>query len=353
MIKGVVVAPKLPTCHSSIYDYFIVSESLVPAIAGIARVENAGLFPRWPARLFIRGDARRFRTRQLVRPTRVQAVLPYGPLPDPEDPSKAMPQSVDDASIDQAAEAWLKMSYREWSSLTGLPLVHRAPVFRWQPAAGCTADQYAGACAKSGLWRSAARRFTEIGMIIDRRHPGSCGIIGDHFAAMCSAPLVGFDSNEKTAMATLLQEASTAARDLNSVALRRLAAIAIKEARRVEEKVRHKKAADWRRALKAPSDKPHAGPAPPSRLAYAWLRGTACWTKSPIGQQWRNDEIPDGELFDDCPEYLVEPALNARRVWQQPCDTTEAVLCDQADVDMEADSWAQLWLEGAGLHSGL
>ena len=58
MIRGVIVAPASPTRNSPIYDVFIVSEGLLPAVPGVARVEDAGLNPHWRARLYLRGDAR-------------------------------------------------------------------------------------------------------------------------------------------------------------------------------------------------------------------------------------------------------------------------------------------------------
>ena len=83
MVRGVIVATDLPTCFSNTYDYFVVSKGMSEAVAGIARIEDAALYPHHPVRLLIKSDARMFLTRQLVKPERVPGSLPCGPLPRP------------------------------------------------------------------------------------------------------------------------------------------------------------------------------------------------------------------------------------------------------------------------------
>lgn len=82
LVDGMVVAPSLPTCNGSTYDYFVVSKGLLPAVVGIHRVDDAGLLANslslaTPSRLLLRGDARRFAVRQVVRPKRVEPILPF------------------------------------------------------------------------------------------------------------------------------------------------------------------------------------------------------------------------------------------------------------------------------------
>ena len=43
LCRGQVVAPKLATCHNSVYDFCVVSERLAHAVAGVARIEDAFL----------------------------------------------------------------------------------------------------------------------------------------------------------------------------------------------------------------------------------------------------------------------------------------------------------------------
>ena len=48
LVSGVVVATVAPTCHQSMYDYSVVSNSLAQAVAGLQRVEDAGLSLHYP-----------------------------------------------------------------------------------------------------------------------------------------------------------------------------------------------------------------------------------------------------------------------------------------------------------------
>ena len=49
MVGGMIVAPNEATCNGSVYDFFVVSKGLAPAVAGVQRLEDAGLVPHWPA----------------------------------------------------------------------------------------------------------------------------------------------------------------------------------------------------------------------------------------------------------------------------------------------------------------
>ena len=63
MVGGVVHAPDQPTCRSHVYDFCVVhkeiSPAVVPAVVGIQRLEDAGLFPHFPSRLLVKGNAPR------------------------------------------------------------------------------------------------------------------------------------------------------------------------------------------------------------------------------------------------------------------------------------------------------
>ena len=104
LVEGVVVAPALPTCNGNTYDFFVVSRGLVPAIVGVQRIDDAGLLPHWPVRLVLRGDARRFAIRQLVRPKLVEPILPFGPLPEQICQLPVIGESVEE--LDRSAIAW-------------------------------------------------------------------------------------------------------------------------------------------------------------------------------------------------------------------------------------------------------
>ena len=68
VVGGVICATELPTCHDSVYDYFVVHRSLAKAVVGVQRLQDGGMNPHWASRLLIRGDARRYAVRKLVKP---------------------------------------------------------------------------------------------------------------------------------------------------------------------------------------------------------------------------------------------------------------------------------------------
>ena len=122
MVHGTIVAPRAPTCHGAVYDFFVVADGLIPSVAGVSRVDDAGLHPHWPTRLLLRGDARRHLTRQMVRPCKIAAVLPAGPLPQPSTFKDAVPSESTLDAISIATHQWYKHAHAEWSSLTGRTL---------------------------------------------------------------------------------------------------------------------------------------------------------------------------------------------------------------------------------------
>ena len=80
MVGGTLFAPAHDTCNDSKYDYFVVSKSFAFAVVGTQRVDGVTMNPHRPVRLLLRGDARRFAVRKILRPTKVKANLPYGPV---------------------------------------------------------------------------------------------------------------------------------------------------------------------------------------------------------------------------------------------------------------------------------
>ena len=53
MVKGHTVATTMPTCNGSVYDYFVVSQSIRHAVKGVQRIKDAGLQPHYPVRLIL------------------------------------------------------------------------------------------------------------------------------------------------------------------------------------------------------------------------------------------------------------------------------------------------------------
>jgi len=354
VVGGVVVAPKTPTCNKHVYDFFVVSEGLLPAVRGVIRVADAGLNPHSPVRLLLSGDGRRHLTRQLVRPLAVPGALPYGPLPQPQDVSHLMPTSVDQVSIDAAAQGWVDAARKEWASLSGDPAEVGPPRFRWGAATGPLAEQHAGATALSALWRSLSRRVVECADVLDKCRPEGLPLVGKHLykatVAVRSAP---FDEADRSVALAWVDAARAHAHELDSLALRKLSAIAAQRASKMERHQKYCKDVAWKNGL-AEGGAGSWGSARPSRAAFQWVRGSAGWTRSPVGLVSQNDDVAaDDDDPDDCPEHLVDLQGVSGRCWQAPGASPaplRTVLCDQADVEAEAGGWAKLWREDDQYH---
>jgi len=346
VVGGVIVAPTTPTCHGSTYDYFVVSQDLASSVVGVARVDDGGLHPHHPVRMLLRGDARRKLTRQIVRPTRVPGVLPAGPLPCPQPVAEAIPSEVRAEVIDDATDTWMRLACAEWTSLLGYTVEPSLPRFIWRAAVSGPVDQHLGACTMSAFWRSLAGRVDDVAAILDRRRPGGGALICRHFYKLRVAVRADtWQASEVCDARSVVDAAVVAANAIDTYALRVIAATARKKAKKIEDGVRSKKAAHWRRALSVADDSNIAAAPRPSKLAFSWIRGSAGWQQSPVGLQSQEDAVPDEEWDDDTPGCaLVDSAFNDR-VWRRPAADGPMVLSDQADIEAEADSWANLWEE--------
>ena len=53
---GSVLAPELPTCNNSTYDFFVIRKELQHTVAGVQSFEDGGTTPHFPVRLLRGGD---------------------------------------------------------------------------------------------------------------------------------------------------------------------------------------------------------------------------------------------------------------------------------------------------------
>ena len=51
MINGTIVSPELETCIDKVYDYFVVTNNFVHAVAGVQRVDGVGKSPPLPCEI--------------------------------------------------------------------------------------------------------------------------------------------------------------------------------------------------------------------------------------------------------------------------------------------------------------
>jgi hypothetical protein len=117
IVNGVVHATALPTCHSSTYDFFVVHKSISHAVVQTQRLEDGGLYPHFPSRLLIKGNANRYLVRKLNKPRKVVAELPAGPPSKPK--SYADVCVTADTDLNLATLLWYDMARDEFNDLTG------------------------------------------------------------------------------------------------------------------------------------------------------------------------------------------------------------------------------------------
>ena len=352
MVHGVIVAPDSPTCNGSIYDYFVISEGLLPAVAGIARIDDAGLSPHWPTRLYLRSDARRHLVRQLVRPRKVPGLLPCGPTTPVPDYSDATPSSVSQSEVDTCMSVWYSKAREEWHALTAHETSHRVlssyvasdARFKWSPAAGAIATPGTGATRSATHWRSVARRFQEVANLLERPTADKAALISRHLSKVWRSleDPPSCQAAGSTYMWTLAITRAT--HEGNIAVIRQLVKVADKAAEKAETASRHSRLKAWRDRLSA---KNRPGCRMPSKNAFNWVRGPSGWVPSPIGDSLANECIPeegDWDLeFSDLP-HGSHPTERSR-IWRRQEFGQPAPLCDQATVEAEADSWACSWNE--------
>ena len=133
LVGGVIRATELATCNDATYDFFVVHRSLQHAVAGVQRLDGAGLHPHHPVRLLLKGNARRYLTRQLRRPGRILGDLPAGPTPPPLQRCEVSGH-IEAGDLGAATVAWHVAARRELSTLVGESQEHRTPSLRWAAA---------------------------------------------------------------------------------------------------------------------------------------------------------------------------------------------------------------------------
>ena len=128
MVNGQTVSTTLSTCTNSVYDYFVVAQSIRHAIKGIQRIKDAGLQPHYPVRLLLEGNARRIAVRKLVKAPKVFWVLPKGSPCEPRDYA-AVSAAAKAKRITDAVTQWYTLARQEWSDIANADLQHKEAKF--------------------------------------------------------------------------------------------------------------------------------------------------------------------------------------------------------------------------------
>ena len=342
VIHGKIVATPLPTCNGSTYDFFVVSRSIAHAVVGVSRIDDAGFKPHFPSRLYIAGDARRKAVRRLVRPRRIHGSLPHGPLPQSGNDDWQLPAIRTPADLAYGIDKWYSSARKAVHSLIGEPCQYFRPRFRWEPAAGQPAKQYAGASRVSVAWREVSTRACEVAAIMSRSDvdAGSVRVLARHAHKINVAdkPIANAPGEETPAMRRWITAFQVAAVAGRTYTIRSLASLAANRAAKIEARVRTARLAGYRKALTATSIPLAVASGVPSRLAFRYVRGISGWARSPIGPETNDDSTPDADGFDDyASEALVELAASSLE------SATLAPLSEQGALDKEAVGWATNW----------
>ena len=358
-IRGVIFATPLP--NDSTYDFFVVHRQLAQAVAGVQRIEDGGACPHFYSRLLVRGDAKRFAVRKLVRAPKVSDRLPFGPAavaPSYSSMEKknhtligsqmsGVPVPRASITLEGATRNFYKLARTEWSGIAGEDLGFTPHRFRWESPIGQVAKPWTGSSQTSVMWRSLARRAQEVTKVLSRDSPSSWmqAAAWGHLVAAPKAYKSLCNSKQEElrpsviAWAESLRGAWCHASVAWATSLWRIADI---KAKKLEAAVAASKASHWRQAVGASAAS--ASDATPTRLAYRWIKGIRGWQKSPVGPSQLDDQVPDEDDDGAAPEQLDGQAVVPST---DQSEDLEVPMSDQAAVDSEAEMWAALWQEAA------
>ena len=345
-VDGIIFATELTTCNDSTYDFFVVHRSIAKAVVGVQRLEDAGMNPHSPSRLILRGDARRHAVRKLVRPPKVEPLLPSGPSRPPPSYEQVHLLAGSADSLGEAMEAWYSTARQEFGDLAGKTLGHFRSDFKWGSPVAIVRQPWAGTTEVSSMWRNLAMRAAEASKILHRTEVGSPTPVvvlnHSHAAHLASNSLC------KSARAEVQQAVDAWAKAFDNALhnasphwMHSLHTLAVIRASKLEDQVACSRIKAWRSRIGAlPPEM--GGAKAPTKAAYRWVKGTNGWRPSQIGAIEANDAVP---MEDDCPEgiesgigQVVPSSGSMQEVGRIP-------LSDQAAVDIEAEKWAALWLE--------
>ena len=354
LIGGRILAPEAPTCLSQTYDYFVVKAGFAQAVEKVQVLDDGGLFPHSPSRLYIRSDARRHAVRKLTRPTKIPGRLPHGPASRP--PSyKAVNDACTAEDCQTAVYQWYTIARQEWAGLTGCEDAYKPPKFSWQPAAGECASKETGTTNPATAWRILGRRADEVAACLAKKTETNSArtreIVGKQTRASRKAVKSLSEKLQQELQPNMDRWCSGLDKAVTACSVRwakSLAQAARKKATASEETAAKIRTQGWRDWLGA-SDSERKGLCPPSRGAYRWVKGLAGWAPSRTGHHTHNDAIPDEEdhsTWDDLEGY-VEPEDSEPGQGHQEDFGSNTPLCDQAALEQEGGEWAELWDEGA------
>ena len=342
LVRGTIVQPNGPTCGHNTYDFFVVSEGLASSIIGAAIVQDAGLYPHSPVRLFVKRGLRRPMKRVLVHPLKYQACLPRGCLDDPE--KHGLEVAIQSGDIDILASCTINAIETELGSLAGLDACDSAkhggradgPKFAMRPAIGPVATLNSKCSVVTAAWDTLA---SWLSLVLVHWGAGKGG--RGHLATLFNAKKkivhhtwngLGDSGNARILIEWAARVSACNLEDKVLVYLIHKSTRAI--AKCAHEHDEHASRIAWRNWL-------HEGPAKGLGRQHKLSRTSCGWVPSSIGPASDQTCEDDNsiELVDDV-EGLTEADVSRAGV------TDVQPLNKQQEVEAEALKWGEIWQVG-------
>ncbi len=192
----------------------------------------------------------------------------------------------------------------------------------------------------------------QVADVLDNRSPGGPCFVGRHIrkAHNLIRDHAG-DTEEGPLFRAWLHSVYDVITAGSTLQLRRLVCIARQKAKKIEVRSQKQGLKDWRQWVTSAPSSPSADgvgrPKAPNKNAYRWVRGMGGWTQSPVGPIDFDDLA--GQQPDDSPDDFLQAchqdAPTLLQIWQPGLSGDDIPLCDQGDVEAEANQWAGLWEE--------
>jgi hypothetical protein len=342
MVGGVVHAPSQPTCHGRVYDFFVVHKAISPAVAGVQRLDDGGLYPHFPTRLLVEGGAHWYMVRRLNKRVTVPGHLPAGPPSAPPSYNEVFARVEVDPNA--AMIKWYTQARTEFSDLMGTQCTFKLPSFSWRRASDTTnpAAEAGVSTLISRTWRILEQKARLVCRIVfDNRSTYNEHTVLAATARSMFKVHLHLPSKAKLEVgpvvhgwATAFWRAVASAQMNTAHSLRGMAGA---KARTIEAATLKLNMSKWKQAIGASSAEGKA--AKPNRLSYRWVKGLEGWAPSKIAPNSWND---------GCEHECSDIGHHAEQQLQDLTeDTFDVPLSDQGVVDNEAEEWAALWQQTA------
>ena len=345
VVHGKIAAPEAPTCGHNTFDYFVVCRKLAGAVVAVAIVDDAGLHPHSPSRLFVKGRPRNEMVRVLVHPRKIPAILPSGCEVDASRFEGQLEVSED--KFDQCAVSILKCVDIELTEAAGLSGKdaqlasgrEKGPKLAMKPALG-NPGSARGRCSKiTCAWDSVAS-WLKLLLIHWGAGYGSRGHMHTLVKTRWNLCYWKWDNlgdsiSVRYFIKWCSRFTSSSLHDKVWVLLMYRSTKAIAAAAHSHDQNSSRQA--WVSWL-------HEGPAKGlgrqhrmSRIATGWIPARKARVELVDGEQDVDDDV---QIVDDTEGVREDDLFNAEVPSLVP-------LGSQQTVDVEAEAWASIWRRGA------